>query len=276
MFPSNRDSLDYVRFEVGDTFHMCHRETILKYPASLLAFMIDKSTRTSGHDYLTIERDGKYFATILNLMRYQNPIYAHGYTSEELRDLIEELSYYNLPELGELVSSLLRFKGHHIITTIYLDHDRKLNDIIRPTVIINGRMIQKVVSTLGIEAPYIFNLLKNESYDALVFEKSFQFEYKSLGDTNYLSIFLFMPPASKNSDDDDDDDEPAEIWPEVLYYREKHLGKYITSSERSFIYGFCQGLAVMHTWLLNLGNAEKRLASYPYVKFGDKLKDYLS
>jgi hypothetical protein len=64
-------TLDYVRFDVGHYLHVCHRNTIEKYPNSSLINYIkpEFDKRKSEADYIIMDRDGKHFGTILNFMR---------------------------------------------------------------------------------------------------------------------------------------------------------------------------------------------------------------
>jgi hypothetical protein len=221
--------------------------------------MVDHSndTRTSGHDYLTITRDGKHFATILNLMRYQDLLYVHGYTLKDLKELIEELSYYRLDELLALVISMLGIKGDREITTIYSNHQQCLRDISRPTMVISGEAIRRA-TYFGIDIPHFLNLFRNGSFDLLVFENSNLFNHN----TEPIGIFLYLSSARKSSA------ECSEPFPDVAYV---YTNPYNLQKDR-FIEECCIGIAAIYMWLQN---PEKGVAACKKLKFGDELKKFL-
>uniref|UniRef100_A0A6G1SKZ8 BTB/POZ domain-containing protein KCTD2 n=1 Tax=Aceria tosichella TaxID=561515 RepID=A0A6G1SKZ8_9ACAR len=97
-------NLNYVRFDVGHYLHVCHRNTIEKFPNSSLINYIkpEFDTRKSELDYIVIDRDGKHFGTILNFMRDQRSLHLNNWTKDDITDLMTEADYYCLTELIEL------------------------------------------------------------------------------------------------------------------------------------------------------------------------------
>lgn len=57
MLPTNNKSPDYVKFTMGRIDYLTHRTTIMKFPNSLLADLIEKSneTRTTSDDHIEID-----------------------------------------------------------------------------------------------------------------------------------------------------------------------------------------------------------------------------
>jgi hypothetical protein len=102
-------SLNYVRFDVGHYLHVCHRNTIEKYPNSSLVNYIkpEFDTRKSESDYIVIDRDGKHFGTILNFMRDSRSLHLNDWTRDDITDLMTEADYYCLTELVELCDQQL-------------------------------------------------------------------------------------------------------------------------------------------------------------------------
>lgn len=97
-------SLNYVRFDVGHHLHICHKNTLEKYPNSTLAKYVapEFDERKSGQDYIIIDRDGKHFGSILNFMRDGSSINLDIWTDNDLTDLMREADFYCLGELVEL------------------------------------------------------------------------------------------------------------------------------------------------------------------------------
>lgn len=97
-------NLNYVRFDVGHYLYVCHKNTILKYENSVLAKYIAPhfDRRTSEMDYITIDRDGKHFGSILNFMRDPTSLDLCAFNSSDLTDLMREADFYCLTELIEL------------------------------------------------------------------------------------------------------------------------------------------------------------------------------
>lgn len=97
-------SLNYVRFDVGHHLFVCHKNTIDKYPESVLAKYVAPQfdTRKSGDDYIVIDRDGKHFGAILNFMRDVNSLDLEEWTDSNLTDLMREADFYCLNELVQL------------------------------------------------------------------------------------------------------------------------------------------------------------------------------
>lgn len=99
--------LNYVRFDVGHYLAVCHKSTLLKYENSVLAKFVQPEfdRRNSGSDYITIDRDGKHFGSILNFMRDNTSLDLSQWSDQDLADLMREADFYCLTELVELCES---------------------------------------------------------------------------------------------------------------------------------------------------------------------------
>jgi len=116
---------DYVRFDVGSTLHLCHRDTLMKFPDSALAKCVapEFDRRESELDFIVIDRDGKHFGAILSWMRNPNSLPLTHWNSTALEELRGEADYYGLVELLEEVDQRLserNSKGYEV------DKNRKL------------------------------------------------------------------------------------------------------------------------------------------------------
>jgi hypothetical protein len=249
MLPTNTYSLDYVRFEVGDSFHMCHKDTIMKYPRSLLASLLheSKDTRESGLDYIKINRDGKHFATILNLMRHEDVLYVQGYGPDHLKELNSELDYYKLHELEDFLrrSWLTRSSDSRICLKLVMDnHSSFLEDIERPLVVMGLSVIQRLISLdyLGTNISELFDTFDHSKYDVCLFAN-----HPICSEDDTLQVFLYKPGFSK---------------PKMEYIREDCFSGKSTDTFKRFL---CQALTAVNVCLLDTANIRVRLSLCPYV-----------
>lgn len=100
----NFHQLNYVRFDVGGYLYVCHKNTLLRFEDSVLAKYISPNfdKRTTEMDFITIDRDGKHFGSILNYMRDTSSLDLTTWSSNDLKDLLREADFYCLSELVEL------------------------------------------------------------------------------------------------------------------------------------------------------------------------------
>jgi len=100
---------DYVRLDVGSTLHLCHRDTLMKFPDSALAKCVgpEFDRRESELDFIVIDRDGKHFGAILNWMRNPNSLELTHWNLTALKELRGEADYYGLVELLEEIDQRL-------------------------------------------------------------------------------------------------------------------------------------------------------------------------
>src|SRR4051794_31296582 len=96
--------LQKVIFDVGGTRYSTFVSTIMKYPESTLAIMIENEEVQGDIECgqaLFIDRDGAIFSRILQY--YRNGCYMILPTDDvALNELIQEADYFQLPKLKEL------------------------------------------------------------------------------------------------------------------------------------------------------------------------------
>lgn len=97
-------NLNYVRFDVGNYLHVCHRNTIEKFGDSVLAKYISPNfdRRNSESEFIVIDRDGKHFSSILNYMRDQGSLNFNNLSENDVIDIKREADFYCLESLVEL------------------------------------------------------------------------------------------------------------------------------------------------------------------------------
>jgi len=110
--PTLGNKMNYVRFDVGSTLHLCHRDTLLMFPNSALAKYIapEFDLRESESDFILIDRDGKHFGAILNWMRDPSSLDLDLWPATSLVELKSEADFYGLTELLEKVELNLQRK----------------------------------------------------------------------------------------------------------------------------------------------------------------------
>jgi len=110
--PTLGNKMNYVRFDVGSTLHLCHRDTLLMFPNSALAKYIapEFDLRESESDFILIDRDGKHFGAILNWMRDPSSLDLNLWPATSLVELKSEADFYGLTELLEKVKLNLQRK----------------------------------------------------------------------------------------------------------------------------------------------------------------------
>lgn len=95
---------NYVYFDVGGYFHMCHSSTLLKFPDSMLANQIkpEFDTRKHERDFIKIDRDGAQMGLILNYMRDPINFTLTQLSTDQIRSLKQEADFYCLQTLVDL------------------------------------------------------------------------------------------------------------------------------------------------------------------------------
>ena len=108
-------NLNYVRFDVGHYLYVCHKNTIDKFPSSVLAKYVSPEfdKRQNGMDYIVIDRDGKHFGSILNYMRDQTSLDLSGWDDNDLTDLMREADFYCLTDLVEYCEHEFEVRDAH-------------------------------------------------------------------------------------------------------------------------------------------------------------------
>lgn len=153
-------NLNYVRFDVGHYLHICHRQTLEKYPDSALARYVAPQfdTRKTGDDYILIDRDGKHFGSILNFMRDDGSLILEDWSDSALTDLLREADFYCLSELVHLCEKEFvkrenanNSNGHYIVPPNFklevifgLTVMRELlSSVQKPTIVISHRTTKR-------------------------------------------------------------------------------------------------------------------------------------
>jgi len=103
---------DYIRLDVGSTLHLCHRDTLMKFPDSLLAKCVSPEfdKRKSDRDFIIVDRDGKHFGTILGYMRDPKSLNLSSWEISDLEELRSELDYYGLTEPLQIVEQEIIYR----------------------------------------------------------------------------------------------------------------------------------------------------------------------
>lgn len=105
----SNNNLNYVRFDVGHYLYVCHKNTLMRFEDSVLAKYISPSfdRRVSEMDYITIDRDGKHFGSIINYMRDTSSLDLTTWSQNDLTDLLREADFYCISTLVELCDTEL-------------------------------------------------------------------------------------------------------------------------------------------------------------------------
>jgi len=104
------NKLDYVRLNVGSTFHLCRRDILMKHKDSVLAKYVDPKfdQRQSPTDFIIIDRDGKNFGTILDYIKDPSSLNLEMRDMDTVAELRREADYYALTELLETCDRRLK------------------------------------------------------------------------------------------------------------------------------------------------------------------------
>jgi hypothetical protein len=232
---------------------MCHRNTILKYPDSLLAQFLDKSndTRTSELDYITLEKGEKYFATMLNLMRSQNSLYVQDLSTTEL----DELQYYKLHELSNLLSrshETDKVNSKEVMRVVLRDFDKILSNLKRPTIVIGYSLMYKLHKYLDRGQTDLYSLFDYNSYDVcLFFDDHYEREKVERKAIRNFRAKLYLP-----SQNFERDDERKQI-PVMVYCKDRYPTGY--EDESGDETNLVEFLAAVDVFLHQGKNAKARL-----------------
>lgn len=142
-------NLNYVRFDVGHYLHVCHRNTIEKFPNSSLVNYIkpEFDQRQSEFDYIVIDRDGKHFGTILNFMRDQCSLHLNDWTRDDITDLMTEADYYCLTELVELCDQQLSKLDDKEMLESHLPDDYRIPKNRKVEIIFDINIMRELIET---------------------------------------------------------------------------------------------------------------------------------
>uniref|UniRef100_A0A6G1SPH7 BTB/POZ domain-containing protein KCTD5 n=1 Tax=Aceria tosichella TaxID=561515 RepID=A0A6G1SPH7_9ACAR len=177
----------YVRFDVRGQHHLTHHTTIMNYPDSLFADLIEENPNFSSGERIKIDRDPKHFETILNLMRVQKLIYAGHLDNSELNELLQELKYYRLTSLESMVSKLIKPLHQKPPTSaprVMIDHSKVIQNIERPTLAVSSQTV-KWFSKYGDISTFL-----------------------SVFDHRYYDVIILTPFSGQPLEPTDDDDLP--------------------------------------------------------------------
>lgn len=101
---------DYVYFDVGGYFHMCHSSTLLKFSDSMLAKFIkpEFDTRKDQSEFIRIDRDGAQMGLIINYMRDPVNFTLAHLPADQIKSLKMEADFYSLTSLVDICNSHIR------------------------------------------------------------------------------------------------------------------------------------------------------------------------
>lgn len=100
-----KPSFDYVRLDVGGHLFTASKQTLQRFEDSFFAKLVlpENDRRKSELDFITIDRDGKHFGSILEHLR--DSLSLVGWTERDLNELGKEADYYGLVSLTEEIES---------------------------------------------------------------------------------------------------------------------------------------------------------------------------
>ena len=146
--PEVSNKYNYIRFDVGSNLYLCHRDTLMKFPNSVLAKYVapEFDQRDSELDFILIDRDGKHFGAILNFMRNPNSLDPTEWTRSTLAQLRCEADFYGLTELVEVCDAIVEEwnrpdykvdpKRHLMVIYSAEEVEKYLKDKKQPTVLV--------------------------------------------------------------------------------------------------------------------------------------------
>lgn len=102
-FESRKHSLpEIITFNVGGSIYKTKTSNVLKFKDCLFYYFLSQESKFP--EVLVINRSNKYFEDILNFMKL-GLFDLDKYGIEELRELSEEIKYYNLSEMEEFINT---------------------------------------------------------------------------------------------------------------------------------------------------------------------------
>jgi len=198
--PIMGDKMNYVRLDVGSTLHLCHRDTLTKFPHSTLAKLMSSQIdrRESEYDFIVIDRDGKHFATILNYLRDPCLLDLRHWHATALTELKGEANFYELTELLEaveqrlelLVSQDYKVPNEFQFTTLLRSEDveRFLDQTKRPTFLVNSSVMME---TKRFDAAKLVQRIDHKRFNVFFAPNSIRFGNIDWPDS--LIVILHVP-----------------------------------------------------------------------------------
>ena len=123
---SNDTDTKIVRFNVGGTPYQAARETIERYPGTMLARMISETWLQDPKQELFVDSDGPRFQYVLDYMRHQKVHLPFTMAKASVRQDLDYFGFEDVPE-DAIDRECAKFQAAEQVALCRIHHNQELN-----------------------------------------------------------------------------------------------------------------------------------------------------